>query len=160
MELYHHRMGHCSDAALVKLSTMAQGMPNLSSTERPFCADCPIGRMQRLSKNKSGTHRASGPLQLKHCDLKGPVNPATPSGQRYLCIYVHDFSGSIYPFLLKNKTDQRANFNQFKLHVEKLFGTQVQEMVFFRTDGAKEFGNPASYLAPWYCSSSQSSCST
>ena len=48
MELFHHRMGHCSDSALLKLSTMAQGIPNFSSTDRPFCNDCPIGRMQRL----------------------------------------------------------------------------------------------------------------
>ena len=53
LEPFCHRMGHYSDSALLKLSTMAQGIPNFSSTDRPFCDDCPIGRDSSLSKSVS-----------------------------------------------------------------------------------------------------------
>ena len=105
--------------------------------------------MQRLNRCKKGSHKASDPLQIIHCDLKGPINPTTPSGNKYLCIYLDDFSGNIFPFLLKDRTDQCTNFHRFRLHAEKLFGTQIDELVFFRTDGAREFADSEllSYLA-------------
>ena len=83
-ELFHHRMGHCGNHVLNKLSTMSTGVPNFHSSDRPFCVDCPMGKMQRLPKAGPSDHRATQPLQLIHCDLKGPVNPLTPSSPLYL----------------------------------------------------------------------------
>eukprot|EP00638_Chattonella_subsalsa_P014438 CAMPEP_0117850254 /NCGR_PEP_ID=MMETSP0949-20121206/21578_1 /TAXON_ID=44440 /ORGANISM="Chattonella subsalsa, Strain CCMP2191" /LENGTH=1052 /DNA_ID=CAMNT_0005697613 /DNA_START=193 /DNA_END=3352 /DNA_ORIENTATION=- len=150
LELYHHRMGHCSDAVLSKLPSVSTGITQLTASDRPFCSDCPLGRMQqRLPKAGSSNKMASRPLELIHCDIKGPVSPLTPSGNKYLIIYLDDFSGFIYPFLLKDRTDQRENFHTFKLHVEKLFGATVENLLFFRTDGAREFADSEllTYLA-------------
>jgi len=149
LELYHHRMGHCSDAVLNKLPSVSTGITQLTASDRPFCSDCPLGRMQRLPKAGSSNNKASRPLELIHCDIKGPVSPLTPSGNKYLIIYLDDFSGFIYPFLLKDRTDQRENFHTFKLHVEKLFGATVENLLFFRTDGAREFADSEllTYLA-------------
>ena len=139
LELMHYRFGHCHDAAIRKLPELTDGLNRISSNQRPFCVDCPLGKMQRLPKVKDGDHRATELLQIIHCDMKGPINPPTPSGMRYLLLYLDDFSGIMFPYLVKNRTNQQENFHKFRMHVEKLFGCQIEMLVFFRTDGAREF---------------------
>jgi len=138
LELYHARMGHCSDGVLQKLTEVATGV-EITNDTRPFCSDCPLGRMQRLPREQVSDNPAEMVLERIFCDLKGPVNPPTPSGYRYLVLFLDEFTSMKWGFLVKDRTDQLQVFKDFQSHIERFCDASIEEVPFVRTDGAREF---------------------
>ena len=57
------------------------------------------------------------PLQLLHCDLGGPVDPAAKDGSRYALVFVDDYSGLLMIYLLKHRCDTAITTEKFLANV-------------------------------------------
>ena len=68
------------------------------------CGTCIQGKMSQW-RNHAADEKAKSPLQLVHSDLAGPITPSSIEGSKYAIVFVDDFSGAIFVYFLKNKSD-------------------------------------------------------
>ena len=64
------------------------------------------------------THRAYSPLDLIHSDLMGPFPHPSINKARYVLTFIDDFSRYTWVYLLRNKFEVFAYFEDFKALVE------------------------------------------
>jgi hypothetical protein len=76
--LWHARYGHVNFHALKKLADkeIMNGMPQIDHIEH-VCDGCLVGKQHRASFQVLSSFRATGPLELLHGDLCGPISPVT-----------------------------------------------------------------------------------
>lgn len=49
--------------------------------------------------------RSTVPLALVHTDLAGPIEPVSTEGFRYAITFTDDYSGTVFVYFLKSKSD-------------------------------------------------------
>lgn len=57
------------------------------------------------TRNRNPDRRAEKPLELVHTDLAGPIDPESQDGHRYALLFTDDFSGAVFVYFLKNKSE-------------------------------------------------------
>ena len=57
------------------------------------------------SRNRNPDIRSKIPLELVHTDLAGPIDPMSKEGFRYSIAFTDDYSGVVFVYFLKNKSD-------------------------------------------------------
>jgi histone deacetylase 1/2 len=80
--------------------------------------------------------RATGPLELLHGDLCGPISPATNAGKKYFLLLVDDFSRFMWIVLIRSKDEAFEVFLKVKAATEMELQLQVRSL---RTDRGGEF---------------------
>ncbi|KAL9987803.1 hypothetical protein ACROYT_G002165 [Oculina patagonica] len=85
---------------------------NSSSSKPQDCNVCIEGKMTQ-SRNRNPDARATAPLELVHTDLAGPIDPASREGFRYSIAFTDDYSGAIFVYFLKRKSDTVAATKKF-----------------------------------------------
>jgi hypothetical protein len=96
---------------------MVTGLP-LVSCRDGVCASCVLGKHHQDSFDKRASWHASGPLQLVHSDLCGPLSSPF-SGCTYLLTFIDDFSRRTWVYFLKLKSEVFDKFLAYKALVEK-----------------------------------------
>ena len=98
----------------MKLKGVVEGMEvgGSSSSEPRDCNVCIEGKMNQ-SRNRNPDARATAPLELVHIDLAGPIDPASREGFRYSIAFTDDYSGAIFVYFLKSKSDTIAATDTF-----------------------------------------------
>ena len=64
-------------------------------------------------RNRNPDARATAPLELVHTDLAGPIDPVSREGFRYSIAFTDDYSGAVFVYFLKCKTDTIAATQKF-----------------------------------------------
>jgi transposase InsO family protein len=138
-KLWHERFGHLNYRSLQQLCNqqMVTGLP-LVSCRDGVCAGCVLGKHHRDSFDKRASWHASGPLQLVHSDLCGPLSSPSFSGCKYFLTFIDDFSRRTWFYFLKLKSEVFDKFLAYKALVEKQSGHQIQRL---RTDNGGEYVN-------------------
>ena len=111
LEQWHKIMGHCNIKDLLKLESHVEGMKILDKANFN-CSTCIEGKMcQNFNHtvNKSATY----PLELVYSDLSGPITPISNEGSKYVISFVDDYSGLIFVYFLKNKSDAPKATDKF-----------------------------------------------
>ena len=70
-----------------------------------FCDICCRGKLPHSTVCKKPDARARKPLDLVHSDLSGAVEPVAKDGHKYCICFVDDFSGMMFHYFLKHKSD-------------------------------------------------------
>ena len=99
------------------------------------CNTCTEGKFVD-SRNRKPDRRATKPLAKVHTDLAGPINPVSKNGFKYCIVSTDDFSGDVFVYFLKNKTDTLLATEKFLADCA-LYG-QVKCL---RSDNGTEFMN-------------------
>src|SRR4029434_2356254 len=68
------------------------------------CEICTQGKFTQ-SRNRQADTKATTVLELVHTDLCGPIEPADKDGYRYAIAFSDDYSGMIFPYFIKAKSD-------------------------------------------------------
>lgn len=105
MKQLHSIMGHCNQKHLLKLETVADGVTIKGSKDEFFCDVCHRGKMPHAAIVKTPDARATKPLELVHSDLSGPITPRAKDGFEYSIGFVDDYSGMVFYYFLKKKSD-------------------------------------------------------
>jgi hypothetical protein len=138
-KLWHERFGHLNYRSLQQLCNqqMVTGLP-LVSCRDGVCAGCVLDKHHRDSFEKRASWHTSGPLQLVHSDLCGPLSSPSFSGCKYFLTFIDDFSRCTWVYFLKLKSEVFDKFLAYKALVEKQSGHQIQRL---RTDNGGEYVN-------------------
>ena len=68
------------------------------------CETCILAK-QTNTRNHQPDPRATKPFELIHTDLAGPIEPVAKDGYKYAIIFTDDFSGCLFTYFLKSKSD-------------------------------------------------------
>ena len=110
LKQWHAIMGHCNVADLKKLEGVVKGM-KIQSKQNFDCDICVMGKMTQ-SFNRQPDEKATAPLAMVHSDLNGP-NPVAVGGFRYVMNFVDDYSGAVFVYFLKFKSEAVRAFEKF-----------------------------------------------
>ena len=100
---WHEILGHCNQEDVLKLEHAVDGM-KIVGKKRNECEVCVKGKMTN-HVGKNPRERATSPLKLVHTDLAGPIMPASTEGFKYAISFTDDFSGAMFVYFLKNKSE-------------------------------------------------------
>ena len=105
LKSWHEILGHCNYDDVVKLQNVVDGMKIIryASTTND-CDVCTLGKLTQ-SRSRIPDARATVPLELVHSDLAGPIEPASREGFKYAISFTDDYSGAVFVYLLKKKSD-------------------------------------------------------
>ena len=101
--MWHNILGHCNTADVAKLESIVDGM-KISSKEKFDCETCVMSK-QTLTKSGVMRKKVETVLELVHTDLAGPVEPMAKEGFRFAISFTDDYSGIIFVYFLKHKSD-------------------------------------------------------
>ena len=108
---WHSIMGHSNKEDLVKLEKIVDGM-NITHKGDFVCEPCILGKQAQTFSRKP-IMRATHPLEFVSSDVCGPIDPPSSDGFRYVISFVDNFSGYIFLYLLKNKSDAAKALKKF-----------------------------------------------
>jgi len=87
-----------------------RGLPKLKKPDNIMCKQCQLGKMTE-STFKSKTYTSNEVLELVHTNLCGPIKVQSYKGDRYIMLFVDDYSRMMIVMFLKQKLDA---FQMFK----------------------------------------------
>ena len=102
---WHQILGHCNYEDIMKLQYVVDGMKVSNDTSSNLdCSVCIQGKMTQ-GRNRNPDPRATVPLALVHTDIAGPIEPVSSEGFKYSLAFTDDFSGAVFVYFLKEKSD-------------------------------------------------------
>ena len=102
---WHEILGHCNYDDILKLERIVDGMKVTGKSEKPGdCSACLLGKMTQ-GRSRKPRARATVPLELVHTDLAGPIEPVSTEGFKYAISFTDDYSGVVFVYFLKSKSD-------------------------------------------------------
>lgn len=134
--LWHRRLGHLNRKGMLQLAKVSRGMSGDIVSKDP-CEFCVMGKHSRLPFKVSGK-RSQGILDLVHTDLCGPMEVPSIGGSRYFLIFVDDCSRYTFVYFLREKSEVKDRFQEYKSLVEKQTGRVIKVL---RSDNGREYVN-------------------
>ena len=106
VKTWHEILGHCNYEDVLKLQNVTEGMAikGKIDTSNLSCEVCTQGKFTQ-SRNREPDSRAKVALELVHTDLSGPIDPTAKDGFRYTLAFTDDYSGAVFVYFLKSKSD-------------------------------------------------------
>ena len=102
--LWNKRLFHVNFDNLININNMkkVRGLPKLKKPNNTMCKQCQLGKMTK-SSFKSKSYTSNEVLELVHTDLCGPIEVQSYKGDRYIMIFVDDYSRMMTVMFLKQK---------------------------------------------------------
>ena len=100
---WHKTFGHCNVNDIKSLQKVVTGM-DIADNSNFSCDICIKGKMNQY-RSRDPDDKATKILDLVHTDLAGPIDLEGKDGFKYAISFVNDFSGCIFVYLLKCKSD-------------------------------------------------------
>ena len=96
------------------------------STLPPICRHCILGKQTKkaVPKTRQG-QRAGGILDIVYLDLTGPEEVASAGGEKYIMILIDDHLSMMWIYLLKEKSQAKDAFIEWRALVENETGQKV-----------------------------------
>lgn len=93
------------------MEKVVQGM-KIGDDSKFECETCVLVK-QPDSRNHKPDVRATEPFELVHTDLAGPLDPIAKNGFKYDMVFTDDFSGNIFTYFLKERSDATCATEKF-----------------------------------------------
>ncbi|GMK54928.1 hypothetical protein CspeluHIS016_0115140 [Cutaneotrichosporon spelunceum] len=139
----HNRIGHLSRTKLLEL--IAKGLvkgvtPDDVKNDQWKTIDCPsFARHKTAALPRPGpSPRGNAWGEMVHCDIKGPINPISFDGQKYLCSIISDVARHREFHPMKSKAMAGPILRNYIKVLQKMTGLVVK---IIRTDGGGEFNS-------------------
>lgn len=97
-----------------------------------ICKNCQIGMMGKTSFKRNNYH-SKVVLELVHTYLCGPIGIESYSGDKYIIIFVHDYSRMMTIIYLKDKSKDFQKFMWYLARVEKEIGKKLKCLRSYRS---------------------------
>ncbi len=93
-------------SCILKLESVVSGMKVVGKVDRSKleCGTCAEGKFANC-RNRRPDSRATKPPEKVHTDLAGPVSPVSKNGFKYCIAFTDDFSGAVFVYFLRKKSD-------------------------------------------------------
>ena len=118
--LWHKRLCHVNVDNLINIRKMkkVRGLPKLKKPKNIMYKQCQLGKMTKSSL-KSKTYTSNEVLELVHTNLCGPIKLQSYRGDKYIMLFVDDYSRMMIVIFLKNNSDVFQMFKWYLAKVEK-----------------------------------------
>ena len=116
--LQHKRLCHANFDNLIGISKMkkVKGLPKLKKPENTMCKQCQLGKMTK-SSFKSKTYTSNEVQELIHTSLCDPIEVKGYKGDRYIMLFLDDYSRMMIVMFLKHKLDASQMFKWYLARV-------------------------------------------
>ena len=84
------------------------------------------------SSFKNETHTSKGILEIFHTDLCGPIEVKIYKGDKYIMLFVDDYSRMMKFMFLKHKSDAFQIFKWYLARVKKETGKSMKCLIYDR----------------------------
>ena len=102
-----------------------RGLPKLKKLDNVICKQCQLGKMTKSSfKRKSYTSKEI--LEIIHTDLCGPIEVKSYKGDKYIMLFVDDYSRMMTIMFVKQKYDAFQIFKWYLARVGKEIGKSLK----------------------------------
>jgi hypothetical protein len=103
--IWHERFGHLNFRYMQHLSKkiLVDGLPDIYFS-KGVCEGCVLGKHPQEKFDKGKSQRASALLDLIHSDLMGPFPHPSIRKERFVLIFVDDFSHFTWIYFLRQKS--------------------------------------------------------
>jgi hypothetical protein len=117
--IWHERFGNLNFIYMQQFSKkiLVDGLPDIHFS-KGVCEGCVLGKHSQHRFDKGKSQRASTPLDLIHCDLMGPFPHPSIRKERFVLIFVDDFSRFTWIYFLRKKSEVFQHLKDFKSLVE------------------------------------------
>ena len=102
-----------------------RGLPKLKKPNNTMCNQCQLGKMTK-STFKSKAYTSNEVLELVHTDLCGPIEIQSYRGDRYIMLFVDDYSRMMIVMFLKQKLEAFQMFKWYLAQVKKEIGKSLK----------------------------------
>ena len=135
--LWHKRLCHVNFDNLISIRKMkkVRGLPKLKKSNNTMCKQCQLGKM-KMSSFKSNTYTSKEVLELVHTDLCGPIEVQSYKGDKYIMLFVDDYSRMMTIMFLKQNFNAFQIFKWYLARVEKEIGKKLK---YLRSNRGGEF---------------------
>jgi hypothetical protein len=125
--IWHERFGHLNFRYMQHLSKhrLVDGLPGIHFS-KGVCEGCVLKKQPQEKFDKGKSQRASTPLYLIQSDLMGPFLHPSISKERFVLIFVDDFSHFTWIYFLRQKSEVFQHLKDFKALVETQFGKKIK----------------------------------
>ena len=125
--LWHKMLCHVNFDNLISIGNMKKfrGLPKLKNTNNVICKQCQLGKMTK-SSFKRKTYTSKEILEIVHTDLCGPIDVQSYKGDKYIMLFVDDYSRMMAVMFLKQKSDAFQMFKWFLARVKKEMGKSMK----------------------------------
>ena len=91
--LWYKRLCHVNLDNLISINHMkrVRGLPKLKRPDNVTCKQCQLGKMTK-SRFKNKAYTSKEILETVHTDLCGPIEVQSYKGDKYIMIFVDDYS--------------------------------------------------------------------
>lgn len=137
LEDWHRRMGHLNVKSLREAIRFGhiEGAQVNNADEDFECDICARGKMSRVPFPKAST-RKSGPGDIIHSDVCGPMRVESQGKKRYFVTFIDDYSGWCEVRFIKNKNQVLEEFEKVRALFATQFGRCVKQL---QTDNGREY---------------------
>lgn len=106
VQTWHKILGHCNYEDVKSLQGIVKGMEIKGGSVGldQLCEVCTQGKFTQ-TRNREPDRKAKKPLELVHTDLAGPMRTPSIEGHRYAQSFTDDYSGTMFVYFLKCKSD-------------------------------------------------------
>lgn len=138
IHFWHRRFAHRDPKAIRQLmnKNLTKGMTIEDCTIKQVCESCVKGKQCRKPFPLKSETSSTGPLELMHTDICGPMSTATPGGRRYAMTLIDDYSKYTYCYLLTHKSQAELVIKQFLQYSKTQFGKRPKIL---RSDRGGEY---------------------
>ena len=130
---WHKVFAHVSQDTIAKMPAWISDM-EISEADKKSCENCIKGKMRRENIGKGHIANSCKPLEVIHTDTcEMPI--VSKGGYKYVVIFLDDFSGFNFLYLLKRKSDSHL---ALKLFLNQVKSSRIDRL---HTDCGKEYVN-------------------
>ena len=104
---------------------MVTGLPQIECPQQ-VCEECVVSKQHRNQFPQGRSWRAKKALKLVHYDIRGPINPSSNRGKRYIITFIDDFSRKTWVYFLQEKFEAFVAFKIYNVLVEKEMGSPIK----------------------------------
>jgi len=112
LDMWHRILGHCNTSDISKMESVVQGMKIVGDQSKFDCEVCVMAKQPNV-RNRNPDVRTTEPFELVHSDLSGPIDPIAKDGFKYTIVFTDDYSGNIFTYFLKEKSDATRATEKF-----------------------------------------------
>ena len=140
IHVWHSRLGHRDPNAIRQLERQLKDFQIQPCQMKQVCECCIQAKLTRKPLPKKSESRSREVLELVHTDVCGPMQTATPGGNKYFMTMIDDCSKYTVVYLLKNKSEVPDRIKQYVKFVQTKFKKTPKVI---RSDRGGEYVNEA-----------------
>ena len=104
LKLWHKRMAHNNTGDLKRLPKLVEGM-TISDHTVEQCDSCDIAKAKHQPVKRRTEGRATGPLDVVHSDVLGPMHVISSEGFKYAIGFCDSFSRYTNIYMLRTREE-------------------------------------------------------